>query len=380
MRNDFPFFKNGLCYLDSAATTHKPSCVINAMSSFYENEYATVHRAVYSAASLATERYENVRDKARSFINASRREEVIFTRGTTDGINLLANCLDIEKEDEIIVSYLEHHSNLVPWQRKGKVKAIRLTQELEIDLNHFEELIASPRAKILSIAHISNLTGGAHPIKMMIKKAKEKGLTVVIDGAQAAAHVKINVADLGCDFYVFSSHKMYGPTGVGILYGRYELLEKMPPYQGGGDMIVDVTITSSTYQDPPLKFEAGTPSIVEVIGLGAAIDYLTSHKEESLIEEFKGVLLQQGASIIGNPKERISILSFMIQDVHPLDLATLLSHHGVAIRSGHMCVQPAISWLGVSSVCRLSTGIYTEKKDVELFEKALHHAILEIKS
>jgi cysteine desulfurase/selenocysteine lyase len=380
MRNDFPFFKNDSCYLDSAATTHKPSSVINAMSSFYENEYATVHRAVYSAASLATERYENVRDKARGFINASRREEVIFTRGTTDGINLLASCLAIEKEDEIIVSHLEHHSNLVPWQRKGKMKAIRLTEDLEIDLNHFEELIASPKAKIVSIAHISNLTGGVHPIKMMIKKAKEKGLIVVIDGAQAAAHVKIDVADLGCDFYVFSSHKMYGPTGVGILYGRYELLEKMPPYQGGGDMILDVSIASSTYQDPPLRFEAGTPSIAEVIGLGAAMDYLVEHKEEGLIEEFKKVLLKEGASIIGNPKNRVSILSFTIEGVHPLDLATLLSHHGVAIRSGHMCVQPALALLELSSVCRVSTGIYTERRDVELFEKALHLAILEIKS
>lgn len=389
LKKDFPALnKEGICYLDSAATTHKPSSVLFAMDHFYKEEYATVHRAIYRASLLATESYENVREKVQHFIKAKKREEIVFTKGTTEGLNLLSFCLSsllLEEGDEILLSYLEHHSNLVPWhlaakRHKAKIVPLLLTPDLEIDLNHFESILSSSKAKILSIAHISNLTGGVHPLKKMIQMAKEKGVIVIIDGAQAAGHIPIDVVELDCDFYLFSSHKMYGPTGIGVLYGRYDLLEKMPPYQGGGDMIEEVDIDSSTYQKPPLKFEAGTPPIAEVIGLGAAIDYLMQNRlegeEKGILTSFKEVLLShEGVSLIGNPLLRQSILSFTCQGVHPLDLTTLLDEEGVAIRSGHLCVQPALRHLGLSSVCRLSTGIYTTKADVLLFKQAFERCL-----
>ncbi len=386
-REDFPMLqKKGLVYLDSAATALKPSIVIDTMSQFYQNSYATVHRAAYALSQEATLRYNQVRDQVRDFIGAASSDEIIFTRGTTEGLNLIAQCYPIKAGDEIIISGQEHHSNIVPWQllcqRTGaQLKVIPLKAEGQIDLEKFHALL-SPRTKLVSIAHVSNVLGIINPIEAIIAAAHKVGAHVVLDAAQSAVHLPLDVQTLDCDFLVFSSHKLYGPTGVGVLYGKKELLQKMPPYQGGGDMIQKVTFEKTTYQDPPLRFEAGTPMIAEVIGLGAALEYLESHSREEIARHEQNLIelalenLPKEAEILGPKENRTSLITFHIPGAHPLDLATLLDLKGIALRSGHLCAQPLLNHFGLTAALRLSVAPYNTEDEIayfgEMLESVLH--------
>ncbi|MCF7806392.1 MAG: SufS family cysteine desulfurase [Simkaniaceae bacterium] len=388
VKADFPLFQSGICYLDSAATTQKPACVIDAMTHFMEHDYATVNRAVYDLAMESTARYFLVREKVARWIHAKRPEEIVWTRGTTDGMNLLAISLArtaLQAGDVILISELEHHSNIVPWQliakdKKIEVKAIRLKTNGELDLDHMRALLAEGNVKVMSIAHVSNLLGTIHPIREMIREAKKYRVITIVDGAQAPSHCLVDVQALDCDFYLFSGHKIYGPTGIGVLYGKYEWLEALSPCQGGGDMIELVTLEKTTFQKPPLKFEAGTPPITEIIGLGAAIDWIEkiginkiqAHEKALYDIAFQKLSDQIGVNIIGNPPHRSAIIPFVIEGVHPLDLATMLGAQGICIRSGHMCAQPALQKLGISSICRVSFAYYNSAEDVERFMQALH--------
>ena len=399
VREDFPMLKkmmNGrhLIYLDTAATSQKPQSVIDAIHTFYSLEYGTVHRAIYELAAHSTEMYSTVRTKVQQFIGAREEEEIIFTRGTTESINLVAHSYGrafLKKGDEIIISEMEHHSNIVPWQllakeRGLKLKYIPMSLEGELRLDVFKELL-SERTKLVSVAHIANATGTINPIEEIISLAHQAGAKVLIDGAQAASHLPLNVEALDVDFYAFSGHKIYGPTGIGVLYGKRELLKDMPPFIGGGDMIETVTMEESTFQDPPLRFEAGTPSIAEVIGLGAAIDYIESLGREN-IEEWLNHLLSHatekllevsGLKIIGTAKKKGPIISFVLDDLHPLDLGTLLGLKGIAIRTGHLCAQPALSRFGLKSIARISLGIYNTLSDIDNAVEAIQEGALLLK-
>ncbi len=384
-RDDFPMLqRKGLVYLDSAATSLKPSCVIDVMSNFYQNAYATVHRAAYELSLEATQRYNEVREKVRDFIHAASSDEIVFTRGTTEGLNLIAQCFPIKAGDEIIISGQEHHSNIVPWQllceRAGaRLKVIPLTSDGQFDLEKFHALL-TPRTKLVSIVHVSNVLGIINPVETIISSAHAIGACVVLDAAQSSVHLPIDVQALNCDFLVFSSHKLYGPTGVGILYGKKELLQKMPPYQGGGDMIQSVTFEKTTYQDPPLRFEAGTPMIAEVIGLGAALDYICSYPRAAIMEYEKSLIdlalqnLPSDVQILGPQTGRTSLIAFHIPGMHPLDLATLLDVQGIAVRSGHLCAQPLLHHFGLASVLRLSVAPYNTADEIRFFCRSLNHA------
>lgn len=399
IREDFPLLKrevNGkpLIYLDSAATSQKPASVIDAMNDFYSYEYATVHRSIYQLAASATDKYNRVRERVASFLNAKSPSEIIFTRSTTDSINLVALSYGsfIQNGDEIIVSEMEHHSNLVPWQmlaeRTGAhLKIIPVNDRAELDMAVYKTLL-TPRTKLVAIAHIANSTGTINPIEEIIEMAHVYGAKVLVDAAQSAAHMPLDVQALDADFLAFSGHKLYGPTGIGILYGKAELLDKMPPIQGGGDMIEKVTLKGSTYQKAPLKFEAGTPSIAQVIGLGAAIDYLLSlgwetiHSiEQALLALATEKLLQiPGLRIIGTAEKKAGIISFVIEGVHPLDLATFLDLEGIAIRSGHHCAQPLMARFGVSGTARISFAPFNTENEIERCVAAICHALSRIKS
>jgi len=380
-----------LIYLDTAATSHKPKSVIDAITHFYSYEYATVNRGVYTLCQEATARYCSVRQKVAQFINAGFAEEIVFTRGTTDGINLVANSFIPEflnKGDEVLIFASEHHSNIVPWQMAEKrfgiaLKVLDLRPSGDIDLDVFKQQL-SPKTRLVSFAHISNVTGAIHPAEEIVAICQSRGIYTLIDGAQSIAHVPIDVKSIGCDFFVFSSHKMYGPTGLGCLFGKMKFLEKMSPFQGGGDMIEEVSYNRTVFAKTPLKFEAGTPMIAQVIGLGAAIDFvleigievIRAH-EENLMQELTARLMRQSeVLILGNPRERSSILSFAVKDWHSLDLATLLDLKGIAIRSGHMCAQPYLKSQGYDFVARVSFGIYNTLEEVELFANALKEIAL----
>lgn len=386
-RKDFPLlnYHPDLVYLDSAATTHKPQCVIEAMDHFYREQYGTVHRSVYSLAKEATHAYYGVRVKLKSFLNAKSEEEIVFTRGTTASLNLIARSYGslLKPGDRILISQTEHHSNIVPWQmlcaEKGLfLDVIPVNENGEIGLEELEKKLSS-QVKILSIAHISNALGVVHPIKEIISLAHRFGTKVCIDGAQSVSHLPIDVQALDADFFVFSGHKMYGPTGIGVLYGKKELLSIMPPIEGGGDMIDQVTFESTSYQPPPLRFEAGTPMIAEVIGLGSALDYLQSldlasiHAwEMSLLEDaYKKLESLERIRLLGRSQAKGAILSFVVEGAHPLDVATLLDCKQIALRSGHMCSQPTMEVLGLSSLLRLSLGVYNSLEDVERFVEAM---------
>ncbi len=383
-RNDFSMLSRTvhgkpLVYLDSAATSLKPNSVIDAMTEFYRTSYATVHRAAYEISLEATTRYNQVRESVRDFIHASSSDEIIFTRGTTEGINLIARTYGdafIKAGDEIVISGQEHHSNIVPWQllceRTGAhLKVIPLHPDGQIDLHPF-----SPCTKIVSVAHISNVLGIVNPIDKIIAEARRVGAIVIIDAAQSAPHIPLNVKALDCDFLVFSSHKMYGPTGVGVLYGKKELLQKMPPYQGGGDMIQKVTFEKTTYQDPPLRFEAGTPMIAEVIGLGAALDYIRAHPSSTHhLIDLALSLLPPETQILGPTTNRSSLITFHIQGIHPLDLATLLDLQGIAVRSGHLCAQPLMRHFGLTAATRLSISPYNTEEEIHFFAEILKKTI-----
>lgn len=379
MRDEFPIFQKHpkLIYLDSAATTHKPRCVIDALTRVYSADYATVHRAIYRTAIRAGEQYDETRLTAARFLNATKPEEIVFTRGTTDGINLVAQSYGrtfLNAGDEILVSEMEHHSNLVPWQMVAKQTGaiLRVIPMDDQGVLQWKGWITS-RTKLVALAHISNVTGTINPIAEIGMAAHAVGAKMLVDGAQAAPHIKIDVQALHADFYAFSGHKCYGPTGVGILYGKKELLEIMPPIQGGGDMIERVDLENTTYQLPPLRFEAGTPIIGSVIALKAALDFIEQHRQPDLLLPYATERLQEipNLKIIGTAPEKGPILTFHIEGVHPLDLATLLDLKDIAIRSGHLCAQPLLRKFGLTAAARASFGIYNTIHEVDLFVEAI---------
>jgi len=400
IRKHFPILKRmmnnkPLVYLDGATTTQKPQVVIDAIKHFCEEEYGSVHRAVYGLASDATEKFSNVREKIQHFIHAREKEEIIFTRGTTESINLVAHSFGkrfVQEGDEIILSIMEHHSNILPWQlfckkHGAKIKIIPITLSGELCLDTFEQIL-NDKTKLVSIAHVANTTGTINPIKKVINMAHHYGAKVLIDGAQAASHLHIDVQDLDADFYAFSGHKMYGPTGIGVLYGKRELLEEMPPFMGGGDMVDEVFIERATFQGPPLKFEAGTPPIIEVIGLGRAIDYIQSigrtkidaWKQQLLTYAIDKIAEVRGIQIIGQSKKKSAILSFTLEGVHPLDLGMFLGFRGIAMRTGHLCAQPTLRHFGIDSLARLTFDLYNTYEEIDLCIQAIKEAIPLLKS
>lgn len=394
IRAEFPILHqniNGhpLIYLDNAASSQHPQVVIDAISQYYLKDHANVHRGVHTLSQRATDQFEATREEVRRFINAKSCKEVIFTRGTTEAINLVAESFirpRVKPGDEILISALEHHANIVPWQhicqRTGAVlKVIPITQQGEIDFNAFEQLI-TPRTKILALAHVSNALGTINPVEKFIAVAKHNGVPVLLDGAQAIPHDIIDVQKLGCDFYCFSAHKLCGPTGIGVLYGREALLEAMPPWQGGGDMILTVSFDKTTYNQLPWKFEAGTPHIAGGIGLGAALRYLNTLGMEN-IATYEQHLLNyateqlstiKGLRIIGTAPHKAAVVSFVIDDIHPHDLGTILDTEGVAIRTGHHCAMPVMSFYGIPATARASFAFYNTFAEVDLLIAALNHA------
>ncbi len=389
---EFPIFqkKKSLIYLDSAATTQKPKRVIEALTQFYSYEYATVHRAIYELSMEVNEKYDASREKVKTFLNAKNEEEIVFTRGTTNSINLVARSYGdafLEAGDEIIITQGEHHSNIVPWQMLAERKKLilRITpvnDHAEICLDSYKKLFSS-KTKLVSVAHVYNSTGTINPIEEMIAIAHANGAHILIDGAQAVSHLPVDVQQLDADFYVFSAHKAYGPTGVGILYGKKKLLEQMPPYEGGGDMIDTVDLQTSTYQKPPLRFEAGTPMIASVIGLREALCFIEEVGFDSICEEETFLLTYltqemekiKDLRILGNIEQKVGILNFIVKDVHPLDLGTFLDLKGIAIRTGHHCAQPMLKRLGVTVSCRVSLGVYNTKSDIDFFITSLKEVI-----
>jgi cysteine desulfurase / selenocysteine lyase len=384
-RRDFPILAesvNGhpLVYLDNAATTQKPRSVIDALSRYYAHDNANVHRGVHTLSQRATDDYEAARTNIARFINARAAEEIVFTRGTTDAINLVAQSFGrpmLRPGDEIVISALEHHSNIVPWQllcgQTGAVlKVVPVDDAGEFDLDAYGSMLGS-RTRLVAITHVSNALGTITPIERIIALARAAGIPVLVDGAQAIAHVAVDVQALGCDFYAFSGHKIFGPTGIGVLYARAARLEAMPPYQGGGDMIRSVTFEKTEYNDIPYKFEAGTPNIAGAIGLGAALDYvrdvgigaIEAHERALLAYATARVSAIPGLRIIGTAKEKAGILSFTLEGVHAHDVGTILDHGGVAIRAGHHCAMPIMTRFGVAGTARASFALYNTREEVE---------------
>ena len=386
IKSDFPIFNDSdLVYLDNASTTQKPQQVLDAIQSMYSKTNANVHRALYDIGSEATEKFENSRKKVSNFISSESENEIIFTGGTTESINLLAHSLGnkLSAGDEILVSEMEHHANLVPWQmacqRTGaNLKFIPIDKKGDLDLSDLETLFTSS-TRIISITHVSNVLGTINPINDIAKIANEIGAIFIVDGAQGVPHQSINVKELGCDFYAFSGHKMLAPTGVGVLWGRMEKLEEMEPFMGGGEMIETVTMESSTWNQVPYKFEAGTPNFVQAVGLGAAIDYLNnfgmdkvSEHEKKLTEYALAKMSQiEQVNVFGSPKNRSGVISFNMEGIHAQDLAQFLNEDNIAIRVGHHCAQPLLSKLDQNSVARLSLYIYNDETDIDLFCNSL---------
>jgi cysteine desulfurase/selenocysteine lyase len=394
LRAEFPILQRPvrgktLHYLDNAATTQKPRVVIEALVRYYEEWNANVHRGIHYLSEQATHAFEQTRTTVQRFIGARSSREIIFTRGTTESINLVAWSFSrrfMQAGDEIIITHLEHHSNIVPWQmvceeRGLKLRVAPLTPEGELDWEAFERLL-SPRTRLVAVAHVSNVLGTVNPVQKIAELAHAAGARVLVDGAQAAPHLPVNVQELDCDFYAFSAHKMYGPTGVGVLYGKEELLEAMPPYQGGGDMIASVTFEKTTYNVLPYKFEAGTPNIADVVAFKAALDFLNqlgmeevAAQEEKLMEYSLQALREiPGLTIYGNPVWRCGAIAFNLDGVHPHDLGTVLDQQGIAIRTGHHCAQPLMEWLGVPATARASLGIYNTAEDIDALVAGLHQA------
>tara|TARA_B100000768_G_C11257893_1_gene367313 strand:+ start:229 stop:1428 length:1200 start_codon:yes stop_codon:yes gene_type:complete len=394
IRRDFPILARqsrgkSLVYLDNGATTQKPQVVIDAIDQYYQQHNSNVHRAAHELAEEATQMMESGRSLCQDFINAESRKEIIFTRGTTESINLVANILTqrIKPGQDILITELEHHSNIVPWQmlaaRTGaNIKAVAITDEGELDLDDAAKKLTKNTA-LFAFTHISNGLGTINPAKKLIEMAQDVGALTLVDGAQAILHLPINVQDLGCDFYVFSGHKLYAPTGIGILYGRETLLEELPPWQGGGEMIEQVTLTSSTYQSAPYKFEAGTPNIAGAIGLGAAITYLKQQPitelvvaEDALVSDALSGLKQiEGFRLIGKPAKRSAVISFLIEGSHPNDVGTLLDQQGIAVRSGHHCNMPLMTRLGIPGTVRASFSLYNNEEDVDRLIAGVSKAI-----
>ena len=386
VRADFPIlsrevYGKPLVYLDNAATTQKPLCVLDAMREEYLNVNANVHRGVHYLSQQATDLHEAAREKVRQFINARKTEEIVFTRGTTEAINLVASSFcdcQMQQGDEVIVTDMEHHSNIVPWQLQAQrrgivVRHVSITDEGELDLSSLASQLSS-RTKLISVAHVSNVLGTVNPVGEIVKMAHQQGIPVLVDGAQSAPHMAIDVQAMDCDFFAFSGHKMYGPTGIGVLYGKEEWLEKLPPYQGGGEMIDKVSWEKTTFERLPFKFEAGTPDYVATHGLATAIDYLSSvgldsikaHEQELThycMEQLKTI---DGMRIFGEAKEKDAVVSFLVGDIHHLDMGTLLDRLGIAVRTGHHCAQPLMDRLGISGTVRASFALYNTKEEIDV--------------
>jgi len=395
IRADFPILQEQirnkpLVYLDNAATSQKPEMVIDSISHLYRHEYANVHRGVHALSVKSTERYETAREKVKNFIHAASTKEIIFVKGTTEAINLVAQTFgkaNIKAGDEILITAMEHHSNIVPWQivckETGailKIAPINLQGELIYD--EFEKLL-SDKTKLVAIGHMSNALGSINPVKKIIAAAHDKNIPVLVDGAQAIPHMSVDVQDLDCDFYAFSGHKMYAPSGIGVLYGKQDLLEKMPPYQGGGDMIRKVTFKETEYNSLPYKFEAGTPSIADVVGLGAAIDYLTvigmdnvaAYEAELLAYATEQAGNIAGLRIIGEARDKGAILSFVLDKIHPHDIGTMLDSLGIAVRAGHHCAMPVMDFFEVPATARASFAMYNTKQEIDVLMKGIKSLI-----
>jgi cysteine desulfurase / selenocysteine lyase len=385
IRHDFPILARDvrgkkLVYLDNAATSQKPRAVIDAITRYYEQENANIHRGVHFLSQLATSEHDRARQAVRSFINASDVKELIFVRGTTEAINLVAQTygrVNVGSGDEVLITAMEHHSNIVPWQilcdEKGtKLRVAPINDAGELILDEFAKLLTS-RTKIVAVAHVSNALGTVNPLAQIIELAHKKNIPVLVDGAQAVPHMKVDVQALDCDFYTLSSHKMFGPMGIGVLYGKAELLEAMPPYQGGGDMISSVTFEKTTYNKLPFKFEAGTPDVAGAIGLGAAVEYLNEvgmdniakYEHELLVYATDKLSAITGVGLIGTAKERAGVISFVIENVHPHDVGTILDQEGIAIRTGHHCAQPIMDRFGIPATARASFAFYNTKEEVD---------------
>jgi cysteine desulfurase/selenocysteine lyase len=394
IREDFPIlgmqvYGKPLVYLDNAASAQKPKAVLDRIQQVYTSEYSNVHRGLHYLANAATEGYEGAREKVRTFLNAVRPEEIIFTRNGTEAINLVAYTFGRERikpGDEIVLSIMEHHSNIVPWhflrERQGAViKWAPVDEEGNFLIDEFEKLL-TPRTKLIAITHMSNMLGTLVPVKDVVRLAKARGIPVLVDGSQGAVHLDVDVQDIGCDFYVFTGHKLYGPSGIGVLWGKYDLLAAMPPFNGGGEMIRDVFEDRITYGEPPHRFEAGTPPIVQAIGLGAAIDYVNSigkariRAHESAVSAYAHERLREINSIriFGAAKDKGPIVSFEMKGAHPHDVATIIDRSGVAVRAGTHCVMPLLNRFGVTATCRASFGLYSTKDEVESLARALTKA------
>jgi cysteine desulfurase/selenocysteine lyase len=390
-RKDFPILRQTvhgkpLVYLDNAATTQKPNAVLDIQNIYYREQNANIHRGVHRLSELATFEYEKARGKIKNFLNAAENKEIIFTAGTTAGINLIAQSFGktfLHEGDEVLISAMEHHSNIVPWQimceeRGAVLRVIPMTDEGELVMEEYQKML-TPKTKIVSVVYVSNSLGTVNPVKRIIDLAHQNGSKVLIDGAQAVAHMKVDVRELDCDFFVFSGHKLFGPTGIGALYGKAELLDRMKPYQGGGDMILSVTFEKTTYNELPYKFEAGTPNIVGGIGLGAAIDYVNTigleaigrYEHELLVYGTELLTKIDGVRLIGTAKEKASVLSFVMEQAHPHDIGTILDSVGIAVRTGHHCTQPVMQRLGIPATARASISFYNTKSELDALARGI---------
>jgi len=393
IRADFPALQQEvndrpLIYLDNAATTHKPRVVLDALNKFYRENNSNVHRGVHTLSQRATDSYEGARAKIAQFLGAETNE-IVFVRGATEGINLVANAFlrpRLRKGDEVLVTAMEHHANIVPWQLAceatgAELRVVPMSQAGELLLDELETLL-TPRTKLLALTHVSNALGTVNPIAQIAEIAHARGVPVLVDGAQAVQHLPVNVCELGIDFYVLSGHKLYGPTGIGVLWGRSAHLEGMAPWQGGGDMIRSVTFEKTEFASPPLRFEAGTPNIAGAIGLGAAVEYLAGigldtiakHEHELLADATDAIAAIKGVQLIGTANSKASVLSFIVKGIHPHDLGTVLDRAGIAVRTGHHCAQPVMAFYGVPATVRASFGLYNYRAEIDPLCKALHEA------
>jgi len=391
LRRDFPILArevhgHPLVYLDNAATTQKPEAVIGAGADMYRRSYANIHRGVHQLSVEATDAYEQAREKVRGFVNAAEAREIVFVRGTTEGINLVAQTFGrqrVGEGDEVVITALEHHSNIVPWQllcdeKKAHLKVVPIDRTGEVRVEELERIL-TPRTRIVSVAHVSNALGTLVPVRRIVEIAHARGVPVAIDGAQAVPRLAVDVRAIGCDFYAFSAHKMYGPTGIGVLYGRADLLDAIPPFQGGGDMISSVTFAKTTWNVLPYKFEAGTPDIAGAIGLGAAVDYVskvgienvTAHEENLLDYATRSLTDVPGLKVIGTAREKIGVLSFTLDGIHPHDIGTVLDQEGIAIRTGHHCAQPVMAFFGIPATARASLALYNTREEIDALAEGI---------
>jgi cysteine desulfurase/selenocysteine lyase len=391
IRKDFPILHQEvhgrpLVYLDSAATSQKPQVVLDALAEYYARDNANVHRGVHQLSERATEAYEGARARIQRFLNAAHPREIVFVRGTTEGINLVAQTYGrrtVGPGDEVIITALEHHSNIVPWQMLceetgATLRVVPIDDAGEVDLDAYERLLGE-RTRLVAVAHVSNALGTIVPVKRMIEAAHHHGIAVLVDGAQAAPHMRVDVRDLDCDFYTFSGHKTYGPTGIGVLYGKTALLETMPPYQGGGDMIKSVSFEKTVYNDLPYKFEAGTPNIAGAIGLGVALEYLeglgldrvAAHEHALLVHGTERLSALPGLRLVGTAREKASVLSFLVDGVHAHDVGSILDREGIAVRTGHHCAMPVMTRFGIAATTRASLGVYNTREDIDALVEGL---------